>query len=117
MCTVASGIAGLTRPTVRTWTTTAVGRITAEALEAAGVPIDGVYYLCGPTAFMDSLREGLAALGVAIERVHTEMFGTQGSLTPGVVAGPKRPPHQPEGAPGTGTTHLVRADRAQRTLG
>ncbi len=80
----------------------AVGRLTPEALEAAGVPIEGVYYLCGPTAFMDALREGLAALGVAAERVHTEIFGAEGSITPGVVAGPMRAPHQPEGAPGSG---------------
>ena len=80
----------------------AVGRITPEALESAGVPIDGVYYLCGPTAFMGALREGLAALGVADERVHTEVFGAEGSITPGVVAGPMRAPHQPEGAPGSG---------------
>jgi ferredoxin-NADP reductase/MOSC domain-containing protein YiiM/ferredoxin len=80
----------------------AVGRITPDDLEAAGVPIDGVYYLCGPTAFMDALSEGLAALGVTADRLHTEMFGAQGSITPGIVAGPRRSPHQPEGAPGSG---------------
>ena len=41
-------------------------------------------------------------------RVHTEIFGAQGSITPGVVAAPARPPHQPEGAPGTGPLDLVR---------
>ena len=43
----------------------AVGHITPDALADAGVPIDGEFYLCGPTAFMDALREGLATLGVA----------------------------------------------------
>jgi ferredoxin-NADP reductase len=80
----------------------AVGRITAEELEAAGVPIDGVFFLCGPTAFMDALSDGLAALGVAVDRIHTEVFGAEGSLTPGIVAAPKRSPHQPEGAAGSG---------------
>ena len=80
----------------------AVGRITPEALEAAGTPEDGEYYLCGPNAFMDALREGLAALGVPAGRLHTEIFGAEGSITPGVVASPMRPPHQPEGVPGTG---------------
>ncbi len=80
----------------------AVGRITPEALEAAGVPVEGEYYLCGPNAFMDALREGLAGLGVAAGRLHTEVFGAQGSITPGVVAAPKGPPHQPEGVPGSG---------------
>jgi ferredoxin-NADP reductase/MOSC domain-containing protein YiiM len=79
-----------------------VGRMTPEALEAAGVPIDGVYFLCGPTAFMDALREGLAALGVALDGLHTEVFGAQESIMPGVVASPTRPPHQPEGAPRSG---------------
>ncbi len=79
----------------------AVGRITPEALESAGVPIDGMYYLCGPTPFMDALRQGLAALGVAAERLHTEVFGAEGSITPGVVVGPVRAPHQPD-APGSG---------------
>ena len=36
----------------------AVGRITPEALEDAGVPLDGSFYLCGPTAFMDALARG-----------------------------------------------------------
>ncbi len=80
----------------------AVGRITPEAIEAAGAPVEGDYYLCGPTAFMDALREGLTAFGVPLGRVHTEIFGAQGSIRPGVVAGPTQPPHQPEGAPGSG---------------
>ena len=73
------------------------GRITAEALHAAGVPLDGEFYMCGPVPFMNALREGLAALGVPPGHVHTEIFGAQGSLTPGVVAAPERAPHQPEG--------------------
>ncbi len=80
----------------------AVGRITPEALVAAGVPIDGAFYLCGPSAFMDALRARLVALGAPAGRVHTEIFSAQGAITPGVVARPTRPPHQPDGAPGTG---------------
>ena len=80
----------------------AVGRITPEALEATSVPIDGEYYLCGPTAFMDALGDALAALGVPAGRVHTEIFGAHEPITPGVVARPMRAPHQPEGDPGSG---------------
>jgi ferredoxin-NADP reductase/MOSC domain-containing protein YiiM len=79
-----------------------VGRITPAALEAAGVPIDGEYFICGPDAFMDGAREGLAALGVPPDRVHTEIFGAQGSITPGVVSVAARPPHDPDGVPATG---------------
>ncbi len=80
----------------------AVGRVTPEVLEAAGAPVDGEFYLCGPNAFMDALRYGLAARGVPVGQVHTEVFGAQDSITPGVVAAPTRPPHQPEGDPGSG---------------
>ena len=79
-----------------------VGRITPEALESASVPIEGEYYLCGPPAFMAALREGLVALGVAAEQVHTEAFGAEGSIMPGVVAAAVRAPHQPDGSPGSG---------------
>ena len=33
----------------------AVGHVTPETLETAAVPVDGEYYLCGPTAFMETL--------------------------------------------------------------
>ncbi len=80
-----------------------VGRITPEALEGAGVPLDGSFYLCGPPTFMDALRDGLAALGVPGARVHTEVFGAQDAITPGVITRPARPPHQPDGAPASGS--------------
>ncbi len=90
-------------PTDRMGTTyDAVGRITPEAVADAGVPLDGSFYLCGPNAFMDALRDGLAALGVPTARVHTEIFGAQGAITPGVMARPLPPPHQPDGAPDSG---------------
>ena len=79
-----------------------VGRVAPETLAEAGIPLDGVYYLCGPSGFMTALRDGLVALGVAVERVHTEAFGAQESITPGIVTVPVRPPHQPEGVPGSG---------------
>ena len=79
-----------------------VGHITADALAATGVPIDSEYYLCGPTAFMDALRAGLDALGVSPARVHTEAFGAESSITPGVVAQAARPAHPPDARTGTG---------------
>lgn len=51
---------------------------------------------------MDSLRAGIGALGVPPARVHTEMFGAQAPINPGVVGQPSRPPHEPEGPAGTG---------------
>ncbi len=80
----------------------AIGHVTPELLGATGTPIDGEYYLCGPTAFMDTLGDGLTTLGVPAGRVHTEIFGAHDPITPGVVDRPMRTPHQPEGPPGSG---------------
>ena len=78
------------------------GRLTPTAIAAAGVPVAADFYLCGPPAFMDALPAGLAAFGVAPGDVHTERFGTEGSITPGVVSRSERPPHVPDGEAGTG---------------
>ncbi len=42
---------------------------------------DHDFYLCGPTAFMNGLHEGLIDLGVRPERIRTEAFGPS-SLSP-----------------------------------
>jgi ferredoxin-NADP reductase/MOSC domain-containing protein YiiM/ferredoxin len=78
------------------------GHLTPEAISAAGAPIDGEFYVCGPASFMGAIHAGLHALGVPANRVHSETFGAEAPITPGIVAGPVRPPHLPAGAPGTG---------------
>src|SRR5581483_5232508 len=80
----------------------AVGRITPQALEGVGVPLDGSFYLCGPIAFMDDLQDGLVALGVPVGRIRTEIFGAKSPITPGVIARPTRPPHRPDDSAGSG---------------
>ena len=40
--------------------------------------------------------------GSPSDRVHTENFGSGPSKTPGIAAGPRRPPHRPAGPEGTG---------------
>ena len=45
---------------------------------------------------------GLAAWGVAANRIHSEAFGAGPAMTPGIAAAPPKPPHLPEGAAGTG---------------
>jgi ferredoxin-NADP reductase/MOSC domain-containing protein YiiM len=81
-----------------------VGRVSADAIAATGVPTESEFYLCGPPAFMDALGAGLVSLGVSPARMHTEAFGAEGSITPGVVATADRPrpAHPPEGRTGTG---------------
>jgi ferredoxin len=51
---------------------------------------------------MTGTRSGLSALGVPTARVHTETFGAEAPITPGIAASSARPPHPPEGTPGIG---------------
>jgi ferredoxin len=51
---------------------------------------------------MDEISAGLAAMGIAAARIHTEPFGPAPGLTPGIAATPARTPHPPAGEPGDG---------------
>jgi ferredoxin-NADP reductase/MOSC domain-containing protein YiiM/ferredoxin len=79
-----------------------IGHITPDGIAATGAPTGGEFYLCGPAAFMTATRAGLGVLGVPTTRVHTETFGAEAAITPGVMPSPARPPHQPNGPPGDG---------------
>jgi ferredoxin-NADP reductase/MOSC domain-containing protein YiiM len=78
------------------------GRLNLQVLQELGAPRKGDFYVCGPPSFMNDLTAGLAAWGVARDRIHTEIFGAAPSITPGVAASPQRPPHLPSGQPGAG---------------
>ena len=78
------------------------GRLDMRLLAKLGLPSNGDYYICGPTAFMSDITGGLQTLGVEPRRIHTEVFGAGPSMTPGVLSTPRRPPHLPEGSPGKG---------------
>jgi ferredoxin-NADP reductase/MOSC domain-containing protein YiiM len=80
----------------------ALGRLDMQALKELSLPRDGDFYICGPSTFMSDLTAGLAAWGVAPDRIHTEGFGAGPSITPGIAASPPRPPHLPAGPPGAG---------------
>jgi ferredoxin-NADP reductase len=80
----------------------AIGRLTVSVLERVGVPRDADFYLCGPPAFLDDFTTGLGSCGVPHDRVHTEIFGSGESITPGVKKAPSRLPHAPAGSPGNG---------------
>ena len=72
-----------------------LGHLDMRLLQGLDLPRNGDFYICGPSTFMNDLTAGLAALGVAPERIHTEMFGAGPSITPGVAASARRPPHLP----------------------
>jgi ferredoxin-NADP reductase/MOSC domain-containing protein YiiM len=78
------------------------GHLDMQALQKLNLPRDGDFYICGPAAFMSDLTAGLAALGIVRDRIHTELFGAGPSVTPGVVASKRRPPHLPAENAGTG---------------
>ena len=80
----------------------ACGRLDMRVLEELGVPREADFYICGPPAFMRDLTAGLTDRGVAVNRIHTEIFGAGPFSTPGIAASSPRLPHLPEGAPGRG---------------
>jgi ferredoxin-NADP reductase/MOSC domain-containing protein YiiM/ferredoxin len=91
------------------------GRLLAPLLAELEPPRDAEAYLCGPTAFMEEIGAGLAAMGLDASRIHTEPFGPAPGLTPGIASTPARAPHPPAGQPGTGPTiEFARNDLAVR---
>jgi len=78
------------------------GRLTADVIDQAGVPVDADFYLCGPNAFMHDISAALTARGTAPDRVSAEVFGAEDPIAPGVVGAPRRAPHPPAGQPGSG---------------
>ncbi len=83
-------------------------------------------FVCGPSAYMDTVREMLQALGYPMHRYHQEAFGPPSRATPRVLAAPPASAQSAPAAPGftvtferseitmicpTGDTVLDAADR------
>jgi ferredoxin-NADP reductase/MOSC domain-containing protein YiiM len=79
----------------------APGHIDAALLEKIGVLGNSDFYLCGPTSFLQNMRDGLGNWGVLAGNVHTEVFGSLEAITPGM-AEVVHIPHLPPGPPGPG---------------
>jgi ferredoxin-NADP reductase/MOSC domain-containing protein YiiM len=79
----------------------ASGHIDTALLERIGVSKSSDFYLCGPTSFLQDMRDGLRNWGVLAEDLHTEIFGALESITPGM-AQAVHTPHLPPGPPGSG---------------
>jgi ferredoxin-NADP reductase len=77
-------------------------RLDRLAIAGLSLPTHGTAYLCGPTAFMDDMRDALTAAGLDPAHIHTELFGALPAINPGVVGEPPRRPHPPQGVPGSG---------------
>ena len=78
------------------------GHLSLPAFEQIGVPRNADFYLCGPPSFLSSFTAGLGTWGVSAARIHTEIFGPEESITPGIAPAPPRAVHPPQGRPGTG---------------
>ncbi len=79
----------------------AFGHIDTALLERIGVSQGSDFYLCGPSSFLQNMRDGLRNWGVLTGSVHTEIFGSLEAITPGM-AKVDHTPHPPQGPPGSG---------------
>jgi ferredoxin-NADP reductase/MOSC domain-containing protein YiiM len=62
----------------------APGHIDTALLEKIGVSQGSDFYLCGPSSFLQNMRDGLRNWGVLAGNVHTEIFGSLEAITPGM---------------------------------
>jgi len=79
----------------------APGHIDTALLGRVGVSQGSDFYLCGPSLFLQNMRDGLRNWGVLGGNVHTEIFGSLEAITPGM-AQAVHTPHLPQGLPGSG---------------
>jgi ferredoxin-NADP reductase/MOSC domain-containing protein YiiM len=79
----------------------APGHIDTALLERIGASRGSDFYLCGPSSFLQNMRDGLRNWGVLAGNVRTEIFGSLEAITPGM-AQVDHTPHLPQGPPGSG---------------
>ena len=79
----------------------APGHIDTALLERIGVPKGSDFYLCGPSSFLQTMRDGLRDWGALAGNVHMEIFGSLDAITPGM-AQVSHTPRLPQGPPGSG---------------
>ncbi len=94
----------------------APGHIDTALLEKIGVSQGSDFYLCGPSSFLQNMRDGLRNWGVLDGNVHTEIFGSLEAITPGM-AQVDHTPHPPQGAARIWPLGLIRAQRGYCRLG
>jgi ferredoxin-NADP reductase len=62
-------------------------------LQRLAMPVEADFYLCGPSAFLREMNRDLVSLGVPLHAIHQEVFGSAGSIEPGVKRTEAKPPH------------------------
>jgi ferredoxin-NADP reductase len=78
------------------------GHLSRLVLDALGVSREADVYLCGPTRFMVDMKQALAALDIAPERIHVERFNGSEPMTPGILGVATHAPHPPRDDARTG---------------
>jgi ferredoxin-NADP reductase/MOSC domain-containing protein YiiM/ferredoxin len=78
------------------------GHLNLSLLQRLQVPKEADFYLCGPTAFLSELSAELKSWSVPNSSIHSETFGAESSITPGIASAVSVPPHPPSGSVGTG---------------
>jgi ferredoxin-NADP reductase/MOSC domain-containing protein YiiM len=79
-------------------------RLNLASLQRFQVPQEADFYLCGPPAFLSGFTTELKSWGVPDSRIHSERFGAESSITPGIASTTSVPPHPPSGSVSTGPT-------------
>jgi ferredoxin-NADP reductase/MOSC domain-containing protein YiiM len=80
----------------------ASGHLNLSSLQLLHLSQAADFYLCGPPAFLTELTAALQSWGVPYPRIHSEIFGTESAVTPGITAATPKTPHPPAGNPGAG---------------
>lgn len=71
------------------------GHWNVASLKTLAVPVGAVFYMCGPTGFLEDMNRDLIALGVPQDAIHQEVFGPASGLAPGIATTKTVPPHAP----------------------
>src|SRR5580692_2443997 len=79
-----------------------VGHVDTPLLDRVGVTRDADFYLSGPPSFLRDLTAGLKTWRADPTRIHTEVFGPEAPITPGIARSSRPPVHLPSGGPGDG---------------
>ena len=94
----------------------ASGHIDTALLERIGVSQSSDFYLCGPSSFLQNMRDGLRNWGVLAGNVHTEIFGSLEAITPGMAQVDSHSSPATRAAR-TWPLSLIRAQRDYRRMG
>jgi ferredoxin-NADP reductase/MOSC domain-containing protein YiiM len=80
----------------------ALGHLNLSSLQQVQVPKEAEFYLCGPVAFLRDFTSDLKTWGVPASSIHSELFGAESSITPGIASATPVPPHPPAERVGAG---------------